>query len=94
MAKLALEVVRSPDLDDDAKETALQKHAKQLFASFFVLTLGGAAAAGLPIAVLWGLEKMNVGTVSAAVAAAVSPAFLVPSSLIIVVALFWSRRKK
>jgi len=93
-AKGALEVVRSPDLDDDAKEAALQKHAKELFGSFFVLTLGGAAAVGLPTAVVWGLEKINVGSVSAAIAAALSPAFLVPSSLIIFVALLWSRGKQ
>jgi hypothetical protein len=93
-AKTALGVVQSPDLDDDAKEAALQKHAKELFASFFVLTLGAAAAVGLPTAVIWGLERMNVGSVSAAITAALSPTFVVPSSIIIVLALLWTRRKQ
>lgn len=92
-SKRTLEVVKSPNLDDEAKEAALQQHARELFAAFLFLTFGGAAAVGLPAAILWGLEQIHIGSVSAAIDVALSPAFLVPSSVLVLFALFWNRRE-
>ena len=93
-AKAALQVVRDPDLSDDAKEAALQKQAKELFASSLVWTIGAAAALGLPAAVVWGLEQMNVGSLSVAVAVALSPELWVPTTIIVIAVLLWNRRKR
>ena len=92
-AKSAVSVVRSPVLDDEAKEVALQRHAKELFVSFLGLTIGGAAAVGLPIGLLWLLERAKVGTVSSAVSTAISPLFLIATSLVVLIAFVWSRRR-
>ena len=53
----SLGVIRDPGLSDDAKETALQKNAKQLFGLFFVLAGGSAAAVLLPLGVVWAVRS-------------------------------------
>lgn len=93
VARLAFSDIRNPNLNDDAKEVALQGHAKQLFVLFLLLTLGGTAALILPAAGLWVFELMGVLTLDAAMATALSWEFLSASTVCVLLVL-WVNRKR
>lgn len=89
ISRRSLEVIRSPSLSDEAKQTALQSDAKQLFRLFFVLAFGGAAAVLLPLGVVWLGDRLGLLSLTSVLAVALSPAFLIGSGLLAVLALFW-----
>jgi len=83
----ALGILGSADMDDRAKETAMQREAVLLFKLFLILTLGGAAALGLPLGLLYLGDMLGFLKLDAALATAMSPAFLVASSALAIAAL-------
>lgn len=92
IAKRALADIRSPELDDYAKEKALQGHAKHLFALFFVLTVGGFAALLIPAALIWLLEKLDLLVFDSVLETTLSWPFLVVSSVAIMLFFYLWRR--
>jgi hypothetical protein len=61
----ALAVLRNDALDDREKEEALQGHARRLFALLGILLGGSVLALGGPLAIVWGLERIGVGSFEA-----------------------------
>ncbi len=61
----ALAVLRNDALDDREKEEALQGHARRLFGLLGILLGGSLLALGGPLAVVWGLERIGVGSFGA-----------------------------
>ncbi len=60
--KAALEVLRDDERSDREKEEALQRAAGRLFWLLGTLVGGSALALGGPLSVVWGLERMGVGS--------------------------------
>ena len=58
----ALEVFRDDERSDREKEEALQHAAGRLFRLLGILVGGSALALGGPLLVVWGLERMGVGS--------------------------------
>ena len=86
-------VIRSSSVSDEAKETALQKDAKRLLRLFLLLTVGGAAAVLFPMGLLWGCDLLGWISLDSVFSVALSPIFLIVSSVL--ACLFFSspRRK-
>jgi len=61
----ALAVLRNDSLSDREKEEALQSYAGRLFALLGILAGGSVLALGGPLAVVWGLERVGVGSFAA-----------------------------
>lgn len=57
-----LAVLRNDSLVDREKEEALQRHARRLFALLGILAGGSGLALGGPLAGVWGLERVGVGS--------------------------------
>jgi hypothetical protein len=93
ISRQAMAVLRSAELDDDAKESAMQSHAKQLVGLFFLITIGGVAAVFLPVAMIWGLDKLGLVSVDAVLDVALSWPFITASSVLIVLALVIKRKR-
>lgn len=85
LARLAYADLQNPALNDDAKEVALQSHAKRLFVLFLLITLGGAAALALPMGLIWLLEQMDVLSLNAVISAALSWKFLLAGTVLAIV---------
>ena len=94
ISKMAVADVQNSEMDDDAKELALQAGAIKLFKLFFLLTLGGALALITPTALVWSLELMHVLTLEAVFNAALSWEFIVASTILAVAALRGSLSRK
>ena len=60
VAKHSLEELKNPELDDKAKEVAMQGYAKKLFMLFFLLTLGGGAAVAIPVGLILLMDRIGV----------------------------------
>lgn len=56
----SIAIIRDPEIDDEAKEIALQNYAKELFGIFFHLSLGVVAALLLPAGLIWLLDQIGV----------------------------------
>lgn len=93
ISKRAVAELRSTEMSDDAKESAMQSHAKQLLGLFFLITIGGVAAVFLPFAVILGLNSLDLISVDAVLEVALSWPFLVATTAIIVIALMVQRKK-
>jgi hypothetical protein len=93
VAKLAYADFQNPRLSDDAKEVALQRHAKKLFSLFFLITFGSAAALALPVGFIWLLEQINMLSLNAVIATTLSWEFLLVSTILTAV-VFWIVRKR
>ena len=72
----ALEILRDRELDDGAKERALRRHSVRLFALMGVLLGESALALGLPLGVVWLLDRAGLGSLAAVWGVLESPAFL------------------
>ncbi len=94
VARRSFGVIRNPDLNDDEKEAALQKDAKELFRMFIVLCCGGAAAVLLPIGLLQVCDRLGWISVESVFCVAVSPAFLITSGALAIFAFHEPRSKK
>ena len=93
VSRLALSDIQNPDLDDAAKEAALQQHAKRLFGLFFLLAIGGAAALALPAGLLFLLERMGLLSLSAVMALTLSWEFLLASSVLIIAIILLAKKR-
>jgi hypothetical protein len=93
LVKSSLAVFRNPALDDDAKESALQSYARQLFALFLFLTLGAALALALPAGVIWILDVLQVVSLRAVIEVTLSWQFLLGSTLFGVLAWRLTRKR-
>lgn len=60
----SIEVLQDDSMDDREKEEALQRHAGRLFGLLGILAGGSVLALGLPLAGVWGLGKLGVGSFS------------------------------
>lgn len=60
--KEALEVFRDEERSDREKEEALQQASGRLFGLLGILVGGSTLALGGPLAIVWGLERMGVGS--------------------------------
>lgn len=87
VSRRSLAVIRDPALDDRAKETTLQANTVVLFRHFGVLALGGAAALLIPAAVLVAADAVGWASLDAVVDASMSPAFLVTTGVVALIAL-------
>lgn len=63
--KECLQILQDSSLDDHEKESALQRHARRLFALLGLLVGGSLLAITLPLAGVWVLEHVGVGSLSA-----------------------------
>lgn len=80
-------------LDEDAKESALQKHAVQSLGLFAWLIAGAAGALGLPLAVIWLVDELGWLDGDAVLEVAVSWPFLLVTLVGgILVWRWWTRR--
>jgi hypothetical protein len=90
----ALADLRNPDLDDDAKERALQGHAGKLFGAFLLLVLMFAIALVVPLGVLYLLDLPGWLPLEGSMDVAMSWPFLVASAVVITVAVIVLRRTR
>ena len=77
ISRQAMQDLRHPELDDDAKERLMRRHALALGWLFLQLTAGGAVALASPLAVLWGLDRIGLLSLDATMTALVSWEFLI-----------------
>jgi hypothetical protein len=94
ITRRSLDVIRSSSLSDDEKETALQSDAKQLFRLFIILTFGATAAVLLPMGLVWICDRLGLVSLSSILDVAFSPAFLITSGILAVLALYLGSRSK
>lgn len=76
VSRCALDDLRNPDLDEDAKETAMQSHAKRLFGLFVVLQVGTALAILVPAGLVYILDVLTVLSFQSALEVTLSWQFL------------------
>jgi sulfotransferase family protein len=88
----SMSVMRTASMSDEQKEAALQAHAIALFKSFFTLSIGLAAAALLPAALLWLCDRLGWLSFERVLAVSLSPAFLVVSGVVVILTLVMGRR--
>lgn len=81
-ARDALRVLRSRELGDEAKEAAMQAHAKAMFGQFFVITAAAAVALAAPLAALYALHAAGLVAFDAALERTVSWPVLVGATVI------------
>ncbi len=84
VSRHSLEVIRDSNLNDEAKETALQQDAKYLFRLFFILAGGGGAAVLLPVGVVWLASLIHVVSLESVFNVVFSSVFLIMSSILAV----------
>ncbi len=90
----SMAVLRNTDMEDAAKETAMQTNALKLFGLFFTLTLGCAAALGLPIALVWLLSLADIMPFDSVIIFTLSWKFLLASTLLISLAMLLGGKRK
>ena len=93
LSRQAVADLRSSELDEDAKEVAMQSHAKHLFGLFLLITVGGAAAVFLPVAVIWGLDQLQLISLDAVLGVALSWQFIVAATVLFIVVFFVNKAR-
>jgi uncharacterized oligopeptide transporter (OPT) family protein len=93
ISRQSMAVLRNADMSEDDKESAMQSHAKQLAGLFFLITIGGLAAIFLPLALIWGLDYLNLISVDAVLQVAFSWTFIGVTTIVIVAALLLRRAR-
>ncbi|MEM6519696.1 MAG: sulfotransferase [Cyanobacteria bacterium P01_C01_bin.70] len=88
----SLDIISSPRLSDEEKESKLQHNSKQLFGLFLLLAGGGAIALLVPIGILWLCEQAGWLSLKAVSDRAVSPLFIAASTLLFLLALYLKSR--
>ncbi|MEY2981540.1 MAG: hypothetical protein ACO4CT_02890 [Planctomycetota bacterium] len=73
----AVRDLRDPGLDDLAREKAVQGHALRLAWLFVLLVLISATALGVPLAVVFGLDRLGVVELQAVLDVTLTPIFLI-----------------
>lgn len=92
VASCSLDVLRSPKLTEEEKESLLQKNAKDLLKFFLVLACGGTVSVLLPLGLLWLGEKFGWLSLDDVFETLTSPAFLIVCGVTSVVVLFLKPR--
>jgi hypothetical protein len=64
-----------------------------LFVLFFLITLGGFAAVFIPLAVVWGLDRLQLLSLDGALQAALSWQFIAASTVAVGLILFAKRSR-
>ncbi|WP_019503496.1 sulfotransferase [Pleurocapsa sp. PCC 7319] len=90
----SMKIIGSSRLSDEQKESKLRKNSLRLFSLFFILASGGAIAILIPLAILWLGDRLGYLSLSAVLATTVSPVFLIISTVITMIALYFSSNKK
>ncbi|GAB4535313.1 MAG: hypothetical protein Tsb0014_22210 [Pleurocapsa sp.] len=93
LSRQSLDIIRSPRLSDEEKESQLQQNSQKLFGLFFLLAGGGAIAILLPLAVLYFCDRLGWLSLTSIIDTTLSPAFLILSSIIIIVVVSIRPRK-
>ncbi len=93
ISKQAVAELRDTEMSDDDKESSMQSHAKHLTGLFFLITIGGIAAVLVPIAVIWGLDRLNLVSIDAVLDVAMSWPFVVATTILIILALVVKRAR-
>ena len=74
--------ITSKELDDDAKEAALQQSAKRLFTLFFILMIGAAVALFVPIGILWVFDYFGMISLDAVIELTLSLDFIIAGTVV------------
>ncbi|WP_052055353.1 sulfotransferase [Myxosarcina sp. GI1] len=90
----SLNIIGSPALSDEEKESELQKNSRKLFGLFFILAGGGAIALLLPVGILWIGDRLGWLSLTSVLDTTFSPLFIIISSIIIIVALFFKPKQQ
>lgn len=93
LSRQSLADIRNPEMDDEAKEKALQGHTKKLLLLFFKLTSGGIAALLVPLALVWLLEQLDVLSLSEVMSTVLSWEFILASTILAIVVLRVKRKR-
>ena len=93
IAKLSITIVQDASLDDNQKESMMQKHAKELFSLFFLITIGSIAALAIPFTLVWLMELANLLTVNDVIETTLSLKFIV-IAILISIGWYWLMKKK
>ena len=94
LSRESMAVLKNADMDDDAKEAAMQSHAKKLFGLFFTLTLGCVLALALPAGIVWLLDLAGVMSFDAVIEFTISWEFLLATTALLVLVVAVKGRKK
>ncbi len=93
ISRHSFEVIRNSTLNDEEKETALQKNTKLLLQLFFILAFGGIIALLFPVGILWGCDRIGLISLRSTLSVATSPFFLIISGVLALLALFVPGKK-
>lgn len=77
----SLDIIGSPRLSDEEKESRLQRNSKRLFGLFFMLACGGAIAILVPVGIIWLGERVGWLSLKSTLDTTVSPVFIIASTL-------------
>lgn len=95
ITKLVGETLRSKTLSDREKETNLQTYSKSLAKLCVVICIKLGVALALPLALLWGFDKIGLVRLDASMSVLLSWPFLLVSSVVMVAGLlliiFWRK---
>ena len=94
IARHSMKIISSSRLSDEQKESKLQKNSQQLFGLFFILAFYGAIAILIPLAVLWLGDRLGWLSLSATLDTAISPIFLIVSSILAIAVLCFKPNNK
>lgn len=90
----SLEIMRSKEMDDAAKEKAMQATAKKLFGLFFLLTTGMGLALVVPAGIVWLLDGVGVLSFDAVIAFTLSWEFIAVTTVLLLAVIIFAKRKK
>ncbi len=88
LSTLAFRDLRDPQLDDEAKEVRMRKHAMALGALFMRLTMGTLVAVAAPVGLVWLLDAAGILSLNQVLHALASWPLLVAGT-VAVVAQLW-----
>jgi len=94
VSRRSLKIVRTVGLNDDAKEVLLQAQSLRLLRLAILIAFGSAAAVAAPLAILWICEQLGLISLESVGQVAVSPVFLISSTIAILVPLAYRLRRR
>ena len=92
ISRSAVTIIRNPDLDDQKKEKAMQKHAVKLLSSFFLITITSIFALAVPLFIIWLMELANLTTINEVIKVTLSFKFIAVLVIIVIIYLALSYR--
>ena len=94
IAKQSIVIIRDSEISDLEKEIAMQKHAKELFLFFLIITAGSLLALGIPAVLVWLMDLAGLLSFQSVIGTTLSWEFIVGSIIISIVVLWLMNRKK